>query len=309
MSATPTPRQQQLEETLGKALGRKGSLPPPPVVAAAQVRGRLKGACTLPIGRITPDPNQPRKHFEEEDIKAFSLQLQERGLLNPVRVRWPGQGELYYLICGERRYRAALLAGFTELPCILVEGEISEADLLDEQLDENLGRLDLNPMDEAQGVRKWLDLHPNATQADCARRYGKSQSWVSKVLARLDQPPAVQELLSAGQLSSDTVQELAKLPDPADREKLAKEAAAHGLTAAEVRGKVKVKTICDQGDKGDMATPRIYQPSGLSRTSYTYPIGDVTIKVSSNRPLTPQEIETALETALLQHREKGREAA
>lgn len=169
------------------------------------------GVETIPLRDIEPDPNQPRKTFSEESIAELAQSITEHGLLQPivVRSRLPGR---YIIIAGERRWRACRLAGLTEVPVIV--REVTEEQAMELALIENLQREDLNPVEQAQGIRA-LMKHSSLTQEQAARRLGVSRSAVANMLRMLGLPEPVLDRLAAGGITAGHAKVLLSLPDEA----------------------------------------------------------------------------------------------
>src|SRR5688500_17993761 len=181
---------------LGRGLG--ALLPPAPSppnesVARDSDRGVVQ---ELPVDSIHANPNQPRKDFETNALRDLSASLKQSGVLQPVVVRRDGQG--YQLIVGERRWRAAKLAGIERIPAVVREA--SDAESLELALVENLLREDLNPMEEAEAYQKLL-AEFNWTQEDLGERIGKDRSSVANCLRLLRLPELIQADLRAGRLA------------------------------------------------------------------------------------------------------------
>jgi ParB family chromosome partitioning protein len=150
----------------------------------------------LPVDAISPNPNQPRKDFETNALKDLSASLKHSGVLQPVVVRRVGQG--YQLIVGERRWRAAKLAGIERIPAVIREATDSES--LELALVENLLRENLNPMEEAEAYQRLL-ADFDWTQEELAERVGKDRSSISNCLRLLKLPELIQSDLRSGRLA------------------------------------------------------------------------------------------------------------
>ena len=184
----------------------------------------------IPVGAITPNPKQPRHIFQEEQLAELVHSLKEVGLLQPIVVR-PLGGEKYELIMGERRWRAAQLAGFEVIPAIVRETE-DESLLLDALL-ENLHRAALNPLEEAAAYDQLLKDF-DCTQEQLAARIGRSRPQISNTIRLLKLPPGVQRRVAAGVLSAGHARALLALEDPQAQEHLAGRIVAEGLSVRTV---------------------------------------------------------------------------
>ena len=169
---------------------------------------------------IRPNPYQPRKTFEEERLNDLASSIQQHGILQPIVLRQTVQG--YYIVVGERRFRASKLAGLTEVPAIIKE--LSDEDMMELAIIENLQREDLNAIEEAESYKKMMtDL--NITQQEVARRLGKSRPYIANMLRLLQLPKNVAQMVQHGALSSAHGRTLLTLKDASKIKKTAKKAA------------------------------------------------------------------------------------
>ena len=171
----------------------------------------------LPVADIQPNPRQPRKAFPESDLAELALSISQVGILQPLSVRRTASG--WELIAGERRLRAAQMAGLSRVPCLPVEADEDASALL--ALVENLQRKDLDVWEEAAALRQLIDQH-HLSQEEAALQVGKSQSAVANKLRLLKLPPDVIERLRANQLTERHARSLLRLDSP-DRQRLAVE--------------------------------------------------------------------------------------
>lgn len=169
---------------------------------------------------IRPNPYQPRKTFEEERLNDLASSIQQHGILQPIVLRQTVQG--YYIVVGERRFRASKLAGLIEVPAIIKE--LSDEDMMELAIIENLQREDLNAIEEAESYKKMMtDL--NITQQEVARRLGKSRPYIANMLRLLQLPKNVAQMVQHGALSSAHGRTLLTLKDASKIKKTAKQAA------------------------------------------------------------------------------------
>jgi ParB family chromosome partitioning protein len=178
----------------------------------------------LPLDMISANPSQPRRVFEEEALVALAESLKERGVLQPVLVR-PVPGGTYELIAGERRWRAAQIAGLESVPAMVRPDD--DAASLELALIENMAREDLNPIEEARACAALVE-ELGLTRDDVGRRVGRSRVAVSNLLRLLDLPDLALMLLEDGSLSEGHGRALLMAPDHDTRRRLAREAAAKG---------------------------------------------------------------------------------
>ena len=222
---------------LGRGLGALIPTSPTPVSPTdirvpGSVPGELAGAVyrEVEIDRITPNPRQPREHFDEEALAELVVSIREVGLLQPVVVREAPDGR-YELIMGERRLRAAREAGLAQIPAIV--RETADDDLLRDALLENLHRQQLNALEEAAAYSQLLDDF-GATHEQLAARIGRSRSHISNTIRLMNLPPAVQRRVAAGVLSAGHARALLALADPAAQDRLAHRIVAEGLSVRAV---------------------------------------------------------------------------
>jgi ParB family chromosome partitioning protein len=178
----------------------------------------------LPVDLIAANPNQPRRAFDESALEALAGSLRDRGVLQPVLVR-PVAGGTYELVAGERRWRAAQLAGLETIPAIVRERD--DADALQAALIENMAREDLNPVEEARACAALVE-ELGLTREIVGLRVGRSRVAVSNLLRLLDLPDEALALLERGDLSSGHGRALLLATDHADRRSLARSAATEG---------------------------------------------------------------------------------
>ncbi len=150
---------------------------------------------SLPLRDIEPDPAQPRKTFEEEPLAELAQSIAQHGLLQPIAVRPNRIGTGYTIIAGERRWRASRLAGLAEVPVVIKD--VSDQQAMELALIENLQREDLDPVEEAQGIKELME-RCKLTQEETAARLGKNRSSLANILRVLNLPPEALELLKSG---------------------------------------------------------------------------------------------------------------
>ena len=172
---------------------------------------------TLPLREIEPDPGQPRKTFDDETLAELSASIAEHGLLQPIAVR-PKPSGGYLIVAGERRWRASRMAGLTEVPVIVKE--VTDEQAMELALVENLQREDLDPVEEAAGIRE-LMTRCDLTQEQAARKLGKSRSALANSLRLLSLPETVLELLKSGFITIGHAKVVLGLPTPELQEEAA----------------------------------------------------------------------------------------
>lgn len=176
--------------------------------AARDVGGPVS---TLPLREIEPDKDQPRKDFDEQALSELADSIARHGLLQPIAVR-AAAGGAYKIIAGERRWRAARLAGLSEVPVVIKD--VTDAEAMELALIENLQREDLDPVEEAMGYRQLME-RCELTQEQTAQKIGKSRSAVANSLRLLNLPEDVLAFLKEGKLSTGHAKVLLGLPDAA----------------------------------------------------------------------------------------------
>ena len=171
--------------------------------------GSEASSSTLPLREIEPDPEQPRKRFDDDALSQLADSITENGLLQPIAVRPKKVGPGYIIIAGERRWRAARLAGLDEVPVIIKDVTDEQAAAL--ALIENLQREDLDPIEVAEGCKQLIEKY-GLTQESAAKRLGKSRSAVTNSLRLLALPEDVRRMVSEGKLSFGHAKVLLGLP-------------------------------------------------------------------------------------------------
>jgi ParB family chromosome partitioning protein len=187
------------------------------------------------VDLIRPNPSQPRKHFDQEALQGLADSLRERGVLQPVLVR-PRPGGSYELVAGERRWRAAQLAGIERVPALVQQHD--DATSLEVALVENMAREDLNPVEEARAVAALVE-ELGLTREDVGRRVGRSRVAISNLLRLLDLPDEALELLAAGALTEGHGRALLLADDHAERRRLARAAVDGGWSVRVTEAKAR----------------------------------------------------------------------
>ena len=191
-------------------------------------------ASTIPLSQIESCRAQPRKSFDQEKLEELADSIRQHGVIQPLTVRKLSSG-YYQIIAGERRWRAARMTELTEIPAVVIEADDQKA--MELAMIENLQREDLNPMEEAEGFRA-LVANYGMTQEEAARRVGKSRSAVANAMRLLDLSPALQELVTDGQLSAGHARALLPL-SPGLRAEAAKTVIDGGLNVRQTEQLVK----------------------------------------------------------------------
>ena len=218
---------------LGRGLGALLSSSPAPSTGQDAIPGPV---VELPIDSISANPKQPRKDFDDKALHDLSESLKQSGLLQPVVVR--RFGEAYQLVVGERRWRAAKMAGITRIPAVIRDA--TDAETLELALVENLLREDLNPMEEAEAYQRLL-AEFGWTQEELAQRVARDRSSVANCLRLLKLPDTIQADLRSGRLAMGHARALLSLDSPADQLKLREEILAHSWSVRATEQGVQAK--------------------------------------------------------------------
>ncbi|MBE7008059.1 MAG: ParB/RepB/Spo0J family partition protein [Ruminococcaceae bacterium] len=231
---------------LGKGLGA--------LLGDAALRTESSENLYLPISQVECNDDQPRKHFDETALDELAESIREHGVLQPLTVRRLSSG-YYQIIAGERRWRAARLAGLTEVPAIIIEADDRKVTEL--ALIENLQREDLDPIEEAEGYKKLMDSY-NMTQDEVAARVGKSRPAVANALRLLGLCPEVRAMLEAGKLSGGHARALLPL-SAALQKKAAQQVVDGGLSVRQTEALAKKLA----------AKPKVKKPENTDDVNYT----------------------------------------
>ena len=183
----------------------------------------------LPVSDISPDRSQPRKTFSDESLSELADSIREHGVLQPILVR-PGSEGSYKIVAGERRWRAARLAGLERIPAI--SREMSDSDAYSVALVENLQREDLNPVEEAEGYKQLADTQ-GWTQEQIASRVGKSRPAVANAMRLLTLPDGVLSLLREGKITAGHARAILAIPDDSVKQRVAELVAEKDLSVRE----------------------------------------------------------------------------
>ena len=198
------------------------------------LKAETAGSLYLPISQVESCSSQPRKHFDEAALAELSDSIRQHGIIQPLTVRKLASG-YYQIIAGERRWRAARMAGLQEVPVIVMEADDRKAAEL--AMIENLQREDLNPMEEAAGFQALMEQH-HMTQEEAAQRVGKSRSAVANALRLLNLTPPVAKLVEENKLSAGHARALLPL-SPALQEKAAEAVISGGLSVRQTEALAK----------------------------------------------------------------------
>jgi len=196
---------------------------------AAESPAEEGGVLYVDLNDIKPNAAQPRKVFDEEKLEELAASISQHGLIQPIVLRKLGKG--YEIVAGERRWRAARLAGLKEVPCIVKELTEEENMLL--AIVENMQREDLNPIEEAEGLKKMIDTY-GLTQEQVSYSVGKSRPYITNSLRLLKLPGRVQQLTAEGKISTGHARALAAVKSQQRQIDLAIRAAKEGLSVRQI---------------------------------------------------------------------------
>ena len=194
---------------------------------------------SLPIYKVEPNPDQPRKDFDPEELENLAESIRVHGLIQPLTVREMPTG-YYQIIAGERRWRAARLARLSEVPVVIIEADDRKA--MELALIENLQRQDLNPVEEALGYKSLMEDY-GLTQEEAATRVGKSRPAVANALRLLGLNPEVLELVRSGSLTAGHARAIASLKSEKKQQEAAKKVIALSLSVRQT------ETLCKNMEK------------------------------------------------------------
>jgi ParB family chromosome partitioning protein len=270
---------------LGKGLGAliPSDLSPDPrpggpaaeaaTVDAQDERARL---VELPIDALSPNPNQPRVHFDEEALEELAASIREIGVLQPVLARDMGNGA-YQLVAGERRWRAARRANLATIPAVVRKTD--DLSSVEQALIENLHRQDLTPLEEAAAFQQLIEDF-GLTHEQVSTRVGKSRSAVTNTLRLMTLAPSIQHLLADGRLSAGHARALLGSPDRAFQEHLAKRAVSEGLSVRAVEEAIRARSAptadadtATSDEPGAAEGTAVHDGAGLSPVTRLRPPG------------------------------------
>lgn len=227
----------------------------------------------LPTDELAADVSQVRRSLPKEDLQRMVDSVKALGIFQPIRVRWDKQRELWVIISGETRWRSAKIAGLQYVPCQIVEGELTDCDILEEQIVENVVRNDLRPMQLANALAKLRRLK-KCTLAMLATELGISAGTIAKSEALLNLPVEIQAMVDEGTVPETTAYHIARHPDRDAMKVLAEAVAAGKLKREEVADQVNAALNSNKPAK----TPSVRLACKLDGVSITVSGGGLTVK-------------------------------
>lgn len=216
---SPSQQSEALKQGFKETSAAKSEAPAPRIPDTARI-------WNIGIDKLKGHPHQPRKIFDSDALRELSQSIKEQGILQPIVARKMSEGN-FQIVAGERRWRAAQLAGLHEVPVILKETEDRKA--LELALIENIQREDLSPIEEAEAYSHLMQEY-NLTQQEVADKVGKDRATVANVLRLLNLVPAVREMLSKGEISMGQAKVLLSIPDPQTQKEVAQKVRKNQLT-------------------------------------------------------------------------------
>jgi ParB family chromosome partitioning protein len=244
-----------MERRLGRGLGSLLGAEEP-AIAAPQATSEDSGLLQLELGRIRPNPFQPRKTMDPAGLEELRDSIASHGILQPVVVRAAQGG--FELIAGERRWRAARLAGLAAIPALL-RADVSDADMLELALVENVQRRDLDPIERAQGFQAIMETL-QVTQEGVAVKVGLKRSTVANHLRLLELPAIVQEAIGKGLLTMGHGRALLALPNPEAITQAMERVVREGMSVRDVERMARVQPASTASTGG----PGMAQPNGAT---------------------------------------------
>ena len=220
-----------------------------------------EGFSSIPVDRVLPNPSQPRRNFDEESLESLASSIREVGILQPVVVRPRDSDGSYTLVAGERRWRAARMAGLVELPSV-IRSESGESTNLTEALIENVQREDLGPLEVAGGYRQLLEDF-GLTHEDVADRVGKSRPTVTNAIRLLQLPPAIQGMLERGEITAGHARPLLALDDSAYATYVATQVVDEGWSVRQVEEAVRARSGGGEQKTAAEARPVLPRPAAI----------------------------------------------
>ncbi len=237
-----------------KALGRGLDALIPSTAATATIEGKPAGVRELPISDIGSNPFQPRQHFDDEAIRELAASIKSTGVLQPVLVRAQGE-DGYQLVAGERRLRAASLAGLTRIPAVV--RAVNDREMMELALIENIQRENLNPIEEARAFQTLVEKI-GMTHEQLSDRVGKQRSSITNALRLLVLPAEVQDMVSRGTLSAGHARALLGLDKAGDQLAAARYVSTKGFSVRRTEGFIRRRL------RRMHSRPRPAQHSGLT---------------------------------------------
>jgi ParB family chromosome partitioning protein len=284
--------------TAARRLSEEGELSPA-IVGLLSPEGdrRSIGVRQIPTERVDPSPNQPRLAMDQDSLDDLASSVREHGILQPILVR-PAAGGRYQIVAGERRWRAARMAGLEAVPALIEE--LDDETALEISIIENLQREDLSPLDEALMYERMIHEHGYSVRR-LAQKLGKDKGYLENRLRLADAPPEVKELVSVRKDTLSAAYELMKVPDARKRKRLAEQVARGELSLVKLKerieGRRSRKPVADADEAAEVAARMETHAGAVRRDAEVAPD-----TWSGTRPTGPIR-DDALQTAKAQFAE------
>lgn len=260
-------------------------------------RKMMENGAVINIDRIVADGDQPRDEFDEVQLHSLAESLRERGQIQPIKVRWVEELDKYMIVVGERRWRAARIAGLETIACTVMEGTVTADQILEEQLIENCLRVDLTPTAQGRAFKSVMDRKGIGVRA-LGLLIHVPASTITRTVALLDLPEAIQDKVDKGTIAKDKGYELSKVRDPVEQAELAGRAAYGTLSRDELKARTKVQ------DRKPIPT------GSRDRLTWSYVSGRVRVTITPLADgVTDAERLAAIEGAMEQLRQREGERA
>jgi ParB family chromosome partitioning protein len=284
-----------MQEKRAESLSRR----PSPVVAGQvgsqekKFDGRRKhaAACEIAVDRIIPDPHQPRQEFDPEALAQLAASMKSVGQITPIQVRWSDDEGSYVIIAGERRWRAARIAGVDSLKCVAIEGELTPDQLVEMQLMENACRKDLTFAEQGRAFKILMEAR-RLTQRELAEMLRIDQANIAHAVALLSLPEEIMAAVEARQIVPSTAYEISKAADPETQLEIARDVMENGSSRATVRERV-ARARPEKGRGGKVRSKPVTSRVFKSENGYR-------VEVERKKGIEPAGLVEALAQALEQ---------
>lgn len=260
-----------------------------------QFRSQHRNAAQIPLDKIIADPDQPRKVFTEGDLQNLADSLQERGQLQPIRVRWDDEKQTFIILMGERRFRAAQRIGWEKIDAIVHDQPLTEDQRLELALIENCVRVDLNPIEQAESFQS-LMKNKNLSGRALAKELNLDRNTINRAVALLKLPTDIQQHISKGRINAAIARELVKITDEDKQRELVDQCLSRTMTSGDTAAAINEA----KGDK-----PRGGKSSAGTKKNFTTATGHKLI-VSHRRRTTNSEIIESLKEVITLLESDGR---
>jgi ParB family chromosome partitioning protein len=297
-----------IKESIGAGGGKPANPAAPPTPKAPSLKSegveRSRNVSQIPLGSIMADAGQPRKEFDQVELQQLAASLKSMGQLQPIQVWWSAPDQRYIIAVGERRWRAAKIAGLTTIQAVIRESRPDEKELRAIQLMENCIRQDLQPIERSEAMRDLMLVHGYG-QAELAKQLGFSQGLISQAVAILDLPEEVKAKVSAGKITAKAAYELTKLETAEEQREVAGQIESDKLSTADVGKVVKKRVAASKAAAPATPTtpgnaPKPKPKVANKPTERIFNHAGIKLVASRGRGFDKTELREALESALTQ---------